>query len=360
MQTNPEPKATTGRLDGVLGNLGKLTAIRDTEMLEQSLLRTLGPLLGVLDTEPYRFGEDQAIIRAVYCHRSKVVDGDGEARLIDRIEEVSFPGELPDQVIAVAGNVALLKRPCTMQIGEEVLTAYPLLCEKHVCGIFMFIRDREPSATEDTIIRGVLEVFSNYYSLLDVSQRDRLTGLFNRQALENSLDRIWTAISRHNVLLEPGKGRRTAPHNRYWLAMIDIHHFKSVNDNYGHMIGDEVLLLSARVMAQTFRATDLLYRYGGEEFVAIVSAENEDIARNIFERARLAVEAHIFPQVEHLTISIGYTEIRAELLPVEVLGRADRSLYQAKQDGRNRTFDYQELLDSGVFTEVEYEEPELF
>ncbi|HEX8980491.1 MAG TPA: GGDEF domain-containing protein [Parasulfuritortus sp.] len=355
-----ENDSSSGRLPGLLGNLGKLTSIRDTEVLEQSLLRTLGPLLGVLDTELYRVDDSQAVARVIYSHRSKVIGGDGEARVVERIEEVTNPSEIPAEVVSLTDNVRLLHRPCTRRIDHEMMIAYPLIGDNEVCGYFIFKRDREVSPTEDNIIRGVLEVFSNYYALLDDSMRDQLTGLLNRQALENSFDRIWTAISRADIQYEKGSGRRGLPAGQYWLAVIDVDRFKNINDTFGHMVGDEILLLTARLMSATFRATDLLYRYGGEEFVAIVSAENESIARNIFERVRLAVEAHVFPRVEKLTISIGYTQVSATLLPIEVLSRADRSLYRAKQDGRNRIYDYQELVDAGVFKEVEYSEPELF
>lgn len=350
-----------GRLPGVLGNLGKLTSIRDTEVLEQSLLRTLGPLLGVLDTELYRVDEGQAIVRVIYSHRSKVVGGDGEARLVERIEEVTNPSDIPVEILALTNNVRLLRRPCTRRLGDDMLIAYPLIGDGEIRGYFIFRRDREVSPTEDNIIRGVLEVFSNYYALLDDSMRDRLTGLLNRQALENSFERIWTAISRADTVYhKDDAGRRGTPPGHYWLAVIDIDRFKSINDTFGHMVGDEILLLTARLMGTTFRSTDLLYRYGGEEFIAIVSADNDSIARNIFERVRLAIEAHVFPRIEKLTISVGYSQITSDLLSVEVLSRADRSLYQAKQDGRNRIYSYQELVDSGVFKEVDYNEPELF
>jgi len=355
-----ENENSGGRLPGLLGNLGKLTSIRDTEVLEQSLLRTLGPLLGVLDTELYRMDESQAVARVIYSHRSKIVGGDGEARVVERIEEVTNPSDIPDDVMMLANNIRLLSRPCTRRVGDEMLIGYPLIGDGLVCGYFLFKRDREVSPTEDNIIRGVLEVFSNYFALLDASMRDRLTGLLNRQALENSFERIWTAISRADTVYEQGSGRRGAPASQYWLAVIDIDYFKKINDQFGHMVGDEILLLSARLMQSTFRATDLLYRYGGEEFIAIVAAENESIAQNIFERVRLAVEAHVFPRIEKLTISIGFTRVSADLLPVEVLSRADRSLYQAKQDGRNRIYDYKQLVQAGVFKEVDYSEPELF
>ena len=348
------------RLPGLLGKLGKMTSIRDTELLEQSLLRTLGPLLGVLDTSLYRIDDGDSVVRAIHYHRSKIVEADGVARMVERIEEVLHNGELPPEVISLTDNVRLLAKPCTRKLDQYLQVAYPLMGGDDVCGYFVFQRDREVSAVEDTMIRGVLEVFSNYYALLDISQRDRLTGLFNRQALESSFDRIWRALGRPDSFTEKSDGRRSVHGDKYWLAVIDIDHFKRINDNFGHMVGDEILLLASRLMINTFRGSDLLYRYGGEEFVAIISAENAAIARNVFERVRLAIEAHVFPRIEKLTVSIGYSEASPDILPVEVLSRADRSLYQAKQDGRNRVYAYQELVESGVFEPQSYDEVEFF
>src|SRR5574343_1842783 len=345
-------EAPTSRLPGLLGKLGKMTSIRDTEVLEQSLLRTLGPLLGVLDTSLYRTDEQQNMVRVIHYHRSKVIEADGVARMVERVEELSRVNDLPAEVIALTDKVRLLGKPCTRKLGKELLVAYPLFGGNDVCGYFVFQRDREVQAAADATISGVLEVFSNYYALLDISQRDRLTGLFNRQALESSFDRIWRVLGRPDQFNEREDGRRSAPAERYWLAVIDIDHFKSINDRFGHMVGDEILLLVSRLMSQTFRNSDLLYRYGGEEFVAIITAENAKIARNVFERVRLAIEAHIFPQIEHLTISIGYCQATQDILPVEVLSRADRSLYQAKQDGRNRIYAYHDLLEAGIFQEA--------
>lgn len=348
------------RLPGLLGKLGKMTSIRDTEVLEQSLLRTLGPLLGVLDTSLYRTDEQQHMARVINYHRSKVIEADGVARMVERVEELTRLNDLPPEVIALTDNVRLLGKPCTRKQDQELLVAYPLFGGNDVCGYFVFQRDREVQATEDAMIRGVLEVFSNYYALLDISQRDRLTGLFNRQALESSFDRIWRALGRPDYICGRENGRRSPPGESYWLAVIDIDHFKSINDRFGHMVGDEMLLLASRLMISTFRGSDLLYRYGGEEFVAIIAAENAAIAKNVFERVRLAIEAHVFPRIDKLTVSIGYSQASPDILPVEVLSRADRSLYQAKQDGRNRVYAYQELVESGVFEPQTYDEVEFF
>jgi len=348
------------RLPGLLSKLGKLTAIRDTELLEQSLLKTLGPQLGVLNTSLYRTDEDFALARVIHYHRSKEIDASGVSRVVERIEEVLNVPDLPAEIESLTENVRLLGRPCTRRVGSELVIAYPLFGDSEICGYFVFQRDHEVSPTEDTIIRGVLEVFSNYYALLDVSLRDRLTGLFNRQALENSFDRLWTALGRPVSYSEQADGRRAAPTNRYWLAVIDIDYFKQINDVHGHIVGDEILLLASRLMCNTFRSSDLLYRYGGEEFVAIVSAESDEVARAIFERVRQTIEAHAFPRVDGLTISIGYCRANPDFLPQEVLARADRSLYEAKRQGRNRVCEYEELVRSGVFKEIAYGDSELF
>ncbi|HEX5801478.1 MAG TPA: GGDEF domain-containing protein [Azospira sp.] len=348
------------RLPGLLGKLGKLTAIRDTELLEQSLLKTLGPLLGVLDTSLYRTDEDLVLARVIHYHRSKEVDASGASRIVEQIEEILNMQDIPPEVLALTENVRLLGRPCTRKVGEEIAIAYPLFGDGTLCGYFVFHRDHEVSAAEDTMIRGVLEVFSNYYALLDASMRDRLTGLLNRHALENSFDRLWTVLGRPARYSERVNGRRGSPAGHYWLAVIDIDHFKQINDVHGHMVGDEMLLLASRLMCDTFRSSDLLYRYGGEEFVAIISADDEQTARSVFERVRQTIETHHFPRIEKMTISIGYCAANTDLLPQEVLGRADRSLYEAKRQGRNRVCEYEELVRTGVFREIGYGETELF
>ena len=201
----------SSRLPGLLGKLGKMTSIRDTEVLEQSLLRTLGPLLGVLDTSLYRTDDQQNMVRVLNYHRSKVIEADGVARMVERVEEVSRLSDLPQEVLALTDNIRLLGKPCTRKIGKDLLVGYPLLGGNDVCGYFVFQRDREVQAAEDATIRGVLEVFSNYYALLDISLRDRLTGLFNRQALESSFDRIWRVLGRPDHFVEQSDGRRSVP-----------------------------------------------------------------------------------------------------------------------------------------------------
>jgi diguanylate cyclase (GGDEF)-like protein len=129
--------------------------------------------------------------------------------------------------------------------------------------------------------------------------------------------------------------------------MLDIDHFKRVNDNFGHLIGDEVLLLLARLMRSTFRFHDQLYRFGGEEFVVLMHCSQNGQAQAAFERLRNNTEQHIFPQVGHITISVGFTEIRRGDTPSGAFERADKAVYYAKEHGRNQVCNYESLIAEG-------------
>ena len=142
--------------------------------------------------------------------------------------------------------------------------------------------------------------------------------------------------------------------------MLDIDHFKVVNDTHGHVVGDEILLLVSRMVADCFRKSDLVYRYGGEEFLAITSAASEADVLDVMERVRLRIEGHRFPQVGKVTISIGVARIDAQYSAHEIIARADRTLYQAKRDGRNRAYCYDLLQSEGALPSLHFGSAELF
>ena len=133
----------------------------------------------------------------------------------------------------------------------------------------------------------------------------------------------------------------------YWLGMLDIDHFKHVNDSFGHLIGDEVLLLVARLLRHGFRFHDRLYRFGGEEFVVLMRCHDAASALAVFERFRKSMESFAFPQVGRITVSIGISRLIASDTPAMALDRADQAVYAAKSAGRNRVIDHAELVRQG-------------
>lgn len=160
-------------------------------------------------------------------------------------------------------------------------------------------------------------------------RRDPLTQLGNRLRLREDFDALASSLR--------------VGGDRYCAAMCDIDHFKPFNDQAGHLAGDDALLAVAAAMLANVRGGDLLYRYGGEEFLIIMPGAGIDAARATAERVRRAVEAlgilnpGMLPPVP-LTVSIGVAEARpAEAeQPRDLLARADAALYSAKTSGRNR------------------------
>ncbi len=185
-------------------------------------------------------------------------------------------------------------------------------------------------------IHSLLAIYSNLLLTLDEKERDKLTGLLNRQTFDNKLTQIISHY--HKQALREGRGKGSS-----WLAILDIDHFKKVNDEHGHLIGDEVLLVFSRLMEKSFRCTDLLFRYGGEEFVVILNCCTEKGAACALERFRHTVEQNIFPQINQLTTSIGYICLQDSMLPSTLIDQADQALYYAKDHGRNQVASYEAI-----------------
>ncbi len=190
-------------------------------------------------------------------------------------------------------------------------------------------------------------IYRNLRLLLDESQRDKLTGLRNRRTLLDSLAKC-LEIERRALPSAPGRRIETGADMEYWLAVLDIDHFKRVNDRFGHVFGDEVLVLLARLMTECFRDNDLLFRVGGEEFVVALRVPGRQGALASLERFRRAVKSHRFPQVGTVTVSIGAARIADIGAPTDMFDRADKALYRSKQAGRDRITFYEDFRENEV------------
>ncbi|WP_051258910.1 MULTISPECIES: GGDEF domain-containing protein [Chitinibacter] len=187
------------------------------------------------------------------------------------------------------------------------------------------------------LLQGMARIYENHIALLDYGETDTLTGLLNRKTLERQFFKIVTALQNLPGVHPLQNGRRQEQGvGHYFLVVLDIDHFKRINDRLGHLYGDEVLLLIAQLMRSCFRANDRLFRFGGEEFVVILGPQTREGAVQALERFRKKVEKHSFPQIDQLTISGGVTDIRPYEVLSMTLGRADQALYQAKDSGRNQ------------------------
>ncbi|MFA7382630.1 MAG: diguanylate cyclase [Desulfurivibrionaceae bacterium] len=152
---------------------------------------------------------------------------------------------------------------------------------------------------------------------------DHLTGIMNRRRFTEFLDREMARRQRHAEPLS--------------LIMFDIDHFKRVNDVYGHEIGDLVLREMAQLVGSAARRTDILARWGGEEFVILLPGTTGEAATGFAEKLRATIESHDFPQIGRATASFGVASLEEkETDGTTLIKHADQAMYTAKQDGRNR------------------------
>ena len=160
-------------------------------------------------------------------------------------------------------------------------------------------------------------------SLMRLATKDPLTGVGNRRALAETLESIIASSQRLN---------ETAS-----LLLIDLDHFKQVNDTQGHAAGDQILISLTEVIKLRLRVTDSLFRIGGEEFVVVVDGQNIDKAYQLAEQLRTLVDAGELAATSAVTISIGVAELQSGEPGDPWLRRADEALYAARHAGRNLT-----------------------
>lgn len=219
--------------------------------------------------------------------------------------------------------------------GGKYRTVFPIANERAVVGMLEIETTVSLQQRDTHLVAGILRIVRNHLALLDYGESDTLTGLLNRKTFESRFDKLRV----NSGVMSPAEPS--------WLGIVDIDNFKSINDNYGHLFGDEVLLLVARLLKQAFRGADQLFRFGGEEFVIVLERSTVPGAQIAFNRLRAMVDEFRFPQVGKVTISLGYTRMDSQDTPSVCVARADAALYYAKHHGRNNIQSYDTLIASG-------------
>jgi diguanylate cyclase (GGDEF)-like protein len=156
--------------------------------------------------------------------------------------------------------------------------------------------------------------------------RDTLTGILSRRFILEALNKQLAQLARQ-------------PQRQISIALLDLDHFKQVNDSFGHLVGDKVLYQFCRVVSSRVREQDYFGRFGGEEFLLILTETPANEAFSVLNRIREATQQQIFThdgQHIPLTVSIGYTTARPDEKVDDLIERADNALYQAKESGRNQ------------------------
>ena len=187
--------------------------------------------------------------------------------------------------------------------------------------------ERETAMVENLLVGLVCPLRNalTYLGAVRAAQKDPLTGINNRAAMDSSLTREVEMARRHRTPLS--------------LIVMDIDKFKSINDTYGHAAGDDILKALSKVVDNVIRKTDMFFRYGGEEFVVVMSNTGRDGAMLLAERIRRKIERMEIRMKEErlpITVSLGVASLSGSEDGPALFKRADKALYQAKAAGRNR------------------------
>ncbi len=298
------------------------------------------PLTQALKGTPVRFISDP--LRMDLETLAPIASDPERLQCLDRVERVF---SLPD----AARQTYLARLPIMLTAGATPWGVAELQSEQAL------------TPADARMASQVLAVYANLLGLLDYSECDALTGLWNRKPFDDLFYKVIQPVE--PATLEPGEveHRREIDASSFFLAMVDIDHFKQVNDTYGHLIGDEVLLLVARILKSSFRASDRVYRFGGEEFVIVLRCANDDAAMVAAERFRTNMASFHFPQAGCITASVGLTQILPGDLPSSACERADQAVYYAKHHGRNQVCSEADLVRRGLLaTDQKTGDVELF
>jgi len=267
----------------------------------------------------------------LWCNREITIDCDAcrAKRTADIVSSTKEDGICN----SFSGNI--------VQQNEKLLhSCIPIILSGSVGGVLQLVftekeaeEVKEQQATVAYFLEEAAPVIESkrlMQSLKDASMRDPMTNLYNRRFLEGYLDTLVASVERQKT----GIG----------ILMCDVDLFKQVNDTYGHETGDEVLIKVSEILKQSVRASDMIIRYGGEEFLALLVGADETKTLEVAERVRTEMEDHAFSTTSgplKKTISVG-----ASLYPQdsdsfwECVKFADVALYQAKETGRNKSLRY--------------------
>ncbi len=279
-------------------------------------------------------------LKELIYKQSHIKQGLNEAKEAIKKMVVTFVSNLAD-ITESAGNYQFKIKNYQEQITSiHDVTNLSAILENLVGDIRKMSADAQRSHTAfqetqkkvDEAEKQINELTTKLDYISEVAHQDFLTGALNRRGMDAALVREFERADKHGTPLT--------------LAMIDIDHFKKINDRLGHSTGDVALVHLAKVVKSIIRSTDVLARYGGEEFIIILPGTKEDDAIEVIKGVQRDLTKNFFLQNNErvlITFSAGVAERFSNETVDEVLPRADAALYKAKQTGRNRVIGASEL-----------------
>jgi len=331
----------------ILNAVIEITQHKDLEALDSSLIETLAKIVPADKVELNHFYFDK-LSKKISRTEQVVYSKKDNQHICTLLEDSEVSLAIRGSVTA---NFAFLA-PLSDKKWHFILPI-PVNDKVEACISFTSKKDLNKHRY---IIEAFVTIYANHLSIINDSERDELTGLLNRKSFHKKIQRLLNIQkNKHLTDIQEHNRRKVLPETSAWLAIVDIDHFKNVNDTFGHIYGDEVLLLLSQKLRTNFRHSDLPFRFGGEEFVIVLEPIDELSAANVLERFRHEIEQFEFPRVGQITVSIGYIKLGENDFPPHAIGNADRALYYAKDNGRNKVFRYETLIENGLLPPADNE-----
>ena len=303
----------------LIESLADITACRDRDEIEVALLSVLFDMLRPVGLKLFRPVDPAGRSGVLRSAIGRYV-GNGELEVV-----VSDPVPVGMERMPAAGpqRRASDDSARSQPKGEYYSTSLPIVGDTGPIGWIEAETALALEGEQYRLVSGLLRIYANHLAVLDYGEHDTLTGLRNRKTFDSNFLKRLAEL-------------RLCEGDPHWIGVIDIDRFKRINDRYGHLFGDEVLMLIARIMRSSFQPADILYRFGGEEFVVQMPAATPAVAEEAFDGLRQRVAEYRFPQIGQVTVSVGFTPIARNDTPSSAFDRADEALYEAKEQGRNR------------------------
>ncbi|MCA9754506.1 MAG: sensor domain-containing diguanylate cyclase [Candidatus Eisenbacteria bacterium] len=305
--------------------------IQSTDQREEALDKLMELIRQVI---PYQNGTLFVLNRA----SKQLVVGTVFGDHVDLIGGVAF-----DHGFGFSSWVAKQQKPILLNelhrtsrsIGPDIgsFLSVPLVVQQELVGVLNLSHPQNQAFTEEhlrllTLIASqaaaILQRILMYEEMSRLAITDELTGLYNRRHFLTRLQEEQARAKRHG--------------HEFSLLFLDIDDFKRINDTYGHGLGDRILAELGKLLMKWARSSDLLARFGGEEFVVLLPMTEMQQALTAAERLRNAVAEHSFPRRKRITVSVGVANYPHDADTTEdLIKMADQALYQAKRMGRNRS-----------------------
>ncbi len=335
------------QLKTLVDDIANFTSQRDTELLAFNLLKSVSSVMSCEKTNIILMNRKGSLISRLSFDKNHCIVNETSVVIDDILKNT------------LEHMNACSQEEFTLKTKLGYLLIHSLHRDRKNTQFLVIHLQKKIGAAQYSVLSGMLSIYNNFITLLYESQTDELTGLANRKTFDLAISSVFDGLPERYKKVENERRKQSEKvvkdKSKYWLTIIDIDNFKLVNDEFGHLYGDEILIHLAQIIRSSFRDEDLQFRFGGEEFVILLSADSKMKCIQILERFRCKVEKYNFPSVDRITVSIGVVEFKQGTFHVTSIDYADQALYNSKNQGKNQTTFFEDMLSLGVAKKYDIE-----